>query len=86
MDGGYGGVPVCSVFDEVVPELAGGEFGGDDDGAAGEERRKEAGLQSVDVEERHNEVGSVLGCELVCSDDVVCNSHIHVSLDEEHNH
>lgn len=80
MDGGHSSVPVSSVFDEVVPELAGGEFCGDDDGAAGEKGSEEAGLQPVDVEEWHDEVGSVLGCELVRRDDVVYNFH-HVSWD-----
>lgn len=82
MDGGDRCVPVGFVFDEVVPELAGGEFGGDDDGAAGEERCEETGLQSVDMEERHDEVGPVLGRELVRRDNVICDCHHHVSLEQ----
>lgn len=79
VDSGDRRVPVGFVFNKVVPKLAGREFGGDDDGAAGEEGREEASLQSMDVEERHDEVGPVLGCELVRRDNVVCDSHHHVS-------
>lgn len=79
MDGGNRRVPIGFVFNEVVPKLAGREFRGDDDGAAREERREEASLQSMDMEERHYEVGPVLGRELVRRDDVVCDSHHHVS-------
>lgn len=85
VDGGDGGVPVGFVGDEVFPELGGGEFGGDDDGAAGEKGGEEAGLETVDVEEGHDEVGSVVGGELVGVYDVVCGSQWLVVLLSLHN-
>lgn len=61
MDCGDGGVPVCFVGGEVVPEFGGGEFHRDDDGAAGVEGGEEAGEEAVDVEEGHHEEGAIGG-------------------------
>lgn len=71
VDGGDGGVPGCVVGGEVGPEGGGGEFRGDDDGASGEEGGEESGEESVDVEEGHDEVGSVGGGEGVCIFNVI---------------
>ena len=65
MDGGDRGVPIRFIGDEIVPEFMGGEFGRDDYAAAGEERGKESGKKTVDVEEWHDEEGAILGDKIV---------------------
>ncbi len=71
MHGGCGGVPRCLVCREVFPE-GGSEARWDDDGAPGFESRHEGGYETVDVEERHDDHGSIVLGDLVGFDDVIC--------------
>lgn len=71
MDCGDGGVPVCGVSDEVLPEGCGGEVSWDDDRAGGREGCEEAGEEAVHVEEGHYEHGAVGGGEGVGALDVL---------------
>lgn len=61
MDGGHCGVPVGLVGDKVGPEIRCRESLRYNDGSSCVERCQECGQQSVDVEERHHQVGAVLG-------------------------
>ena len=61
MDGGHRGVPVGLVGDKVVPEIRRRESLRHNDRSTSVERCQECGQQSVDMEERHHQVGAVLG-------------------------
>lgn len=60
MNSRNGSIPVGLVGVEVNPEVGGRELGGHDHGAAGEEGSEEATEETVDVEERHDQHGTVL--------------------------
>lgn len=73
------GIPSAFFADEIFPKDTCGEFLRYDDGASTKERSQESSEEPVNVEEGHDEVGSIGGSEGVGVDDVGhCGEEIEV--------
>ena len=63
-------IPSTFLLHEIFPKDTSGEFLRNDDTATTQQRGQESSEKSMDVEEGHDEVGSIGWCEGVGVDDV----------------
>lgn len=65
-------IPICLVGDEVVPERRSRKFRWHNQRSTGKKRGQETRQQSMNMEERHNQQGPVLGSQIIRIFDVLC--------------
>lgn len=64
MNGGDSSVPIGAILDEILPELLSRESRRNNDSSTRAEGSQETTHETVDVEKRHDKVGSVGGVRL----------------------